>query len=104
MRLFHNYSPGPLPQYSHVYFVNVSCAGTYFYPRGVRQESSQPNSSPDHNAEEIFTGADGRATSAASSAESQKFLNSGCILGTFCPMNDICMLRYIAKQWVMPYH
>jgi hypothetical protein len=94
MRLFHNYSPGLLPQYSHVYFVNVSCAGTYFYPRGVRQESSQPNSAPEHNAEEMFIGADGRATSAASSAESQKFLNSGCILGTFCPVTGVFIVQH----------
>jgi hypothetical protein len=68
------------------------CAGTYFYPRGVRQESSQPNSSPANNAEEMFIGADGRATSVASSAESQKFLNSGCILGTVFPVTGIISL------------
>jgi hypothetical protein len=75
----HLYTDAPLYVPYHL------CAGTYFYSRGVRQEPSQPGSSSEQSEEEIFLGADGRATSAASSAESQKFLNSGCILGTFYP-------------------
>jgi hypothetical protein len=73
----------------------ILCTATYFYPRGVRPESSQPSSTSE---EEIFTGADGRATSAASSAESQRFLNSGCILGTFYPGTGGFVLRCTATH------
>ena len=69
--------------------------GTYFYQRGVKGVLQQqqhnnltegdnidPSSEADLQEEDkIFLGADGRSTSAASSAQSQKFLNSGCILG-----------------------
>jgi hypothetical protein len=87
--------------------LHISCdAGTYFYPRGVRDGLSLPDGAT--GEEDSGVSADGRPSSHSSSAASQKFLNSGCILGkcsmrvkslrqcTFHPLHVLrCSARHI---------
>jgi hypothetical protein len=61
-------------------------AGTYFYPRGTRDGrhlSGQDAAAGD--GEDSGVGAEGGPSSHSSSAASQKFLNSGCVLGECVP-------------------